>query len=300
MPRRTIGYNRAVKIAVLSDIHGNLPALETVLADIDSWQPDKVVVAGDIVNRGPCSDVCLDLILERQRADNWHVIRGNHEDYVLDCRTVTPDDPAWEIKQFGRWTLDQLNGRTDQLSALDSSYEWTPSNGRIMRVVHASMRSNRDGLYKGTADERLREQIAPAPAVFATGHTHRPFLRQIDDTQVVNVGSVGSPFDYDRRAAYGRFEWDAQSGWQAEIVRLPFDYDRIEQDYLTSGFLEGGGPMAQLMLVELRRARGLIFRWASKYQLAVEQGEISLEKSVRATLSESDVRPFTGPPGWRI
>jgi hypothetical protein len=161
------------------------------------------------------------------------------------------------------------------------------------------MRNNRDGIYPMTLDDQLREQIAPAPAVFVTGHTHRPLMRRLDNTLVVNIGSVGSSFDGDRRAAYGQFT--CRGGcWAAEIVRLDYDYDQIERDYVQSGFLEEGGALAQLMLVELRKARGLIHRWASEYEESVLSGRVTLEESVRMVLCEEDIHPFTGPPGWTL
>ena len=141
-------------------------------------------------------------------------------------------------------------------------------------------------------------RIAPAPAVFVTGHTHQAFLRQVNHTIIANVGSVGAPFDLDWRPSYGRFSWGKGSGWDAEIRRVPYDRRLIEQDYVRSGFLKEAGPLAQIMLVELRRARGLIFRWAEKYEKAVIEGEISIEDSVKSILLEEDIRPFLGPPGW--
>jgi hypothetical protein len=166
--------------------------------------------------------------------------------------------------------------------------------------MHGSMRDNRDGVYPKTPDAELREQIAPAPKIFVTGHTHRPLIRQIDATTVVNIGSVGAPFDADKRLSYGRFTWTARKGWGVDIIRLPYDFARIEEDYKTSGFLDEAGPLAQLMLVELRRASGLIYRWASRYQEAVLEGEISLEESVWAVLADDDLRPFLGAPGWSV
>ena len=74
-----------MKIAVISDIHGNIPALETVTADIEQWQPDCVVVDGDIVNRGPRSREALEWVLARHESDAWQLVRGNHEDYILEC-----------------------------------------------------------------------------------------------------------------------------------------------------------------------------------------------------------------------
>ncbi len=289
-----------MKVAVLSDIHGNLPALQTVIADIDAWSPDLVVVGGDIINRGPRSGDCLDALVERQATHGWQLLRGNHEDFVLDCadpRRALPG-PGYETTRFAHFALGQVAHHTGLLLALPDAYERAAPNGDILRTVHASMRNNRDGIYPLTTDEELRRQIAPGPAIFVTGHTHRPLVRTLDKTLVVNIGSVGASFDEDRRAAYGRFAWDGE--WAADIVRLPYDYAQIERDYVDSGFLEEGGPLAQIMLVELRKARGLIFRWASRYQEAVMAGLMPLEESVRLVLCDDDVRPFTGPPGWTI
>lgn len=290
-----------MKVAVLSDIHGNLPALKTVIADIDHWRPDIVIVDGDIVNRGPCSGTCLELLLERRERQGWFIVRGNHEEFVLDCSNPdTPHDgPEYAIKQFAHFALHQVGANAEILRQLPDIYEQSSPAGDILRVVHASMRSNRDGIYPVTPDDELRDLIAPPPSVFVTGHTHRPLIRQVDNTLVVNIGAVGSPFDNDRRAGYGRFTANGK-GWQAEVVRLEYDYRQIEKDYVESGFLSQGGPLAQLMLVELRKARGLIFRWASRYEEAVLSGRLTLEDSVRQLLTDEDLLPFTGPPGWII
>ena len=290
-----------MKVAVLSDIHGNLPALEAVVAHIDAWSPDRVVVDGDIINRGPLSGNCLDLLVERYQAQRWHLLRGNHEEFVLDCGG--PDQPLsgpmFEMKQFAHFALGQVVNHVNLLRLLPDIFEQPGPDGQLLRIVHASMRSNRDGIYPMTPDEEIRRQIAPAPAVFVTGHTHRPLMRQVDNTWVVNIGSVGSPFDEDRRASYGQFTW-RQDRWQAEIVRVDYDYQQIEADYVQSGFLEQGGPLAQIMLVELRKGRGLIHHWASRYERAVINGDMTLEESVRLVLGEESIRPFTGLPGWVI
>lgn len=289
-----------MKIAVLSDVHGNLPALEVVTADIEQWQPDHVVVGGDIVNRGPLSRDCLEWVLEREERDGWQLIRGNHEDYVLEFAGVRQpsDDVAYQVRQFAHWAYMQVEEYVPKLVKLPDSVSHFAPDGTELRVVHGSMRDNRDGIYPNTSNAELREQIDPAPAVFVTGHTHRPLIRHIDDTVVVNIGSVGSSFDGDRRLSYGRFTWTEARGWVAKIGRLPYDYDRVERDYESSGFLAEAGPLAQLMLIELRRAGGLIYRWASRYQEAVLEGEIGMEESVQAVLSDEDLRSYLGRPGW--
>jgi predicted phosphodiesterase len=291
-----------MKIAILSDIHGNLPALQTVTADIESWRPDLVVVNGDIVNRGPRSLACVQFVREKQVTKDWQVISGNHESFVLACGQVDAPTagPAYEVAQFAYWTYNQLNGEIEWLANLPDEFNWVAPDGSELRVKHASMRSNREGLFLRDDDEVLLAKVAPAPAVYVTAHTHQTFLRQLGETLVVNIGAVGSPFDEDHRPGYGRFTWDTQQGWQADIVRLPFDRAAVERDYVESGFLSEAGPLAQLMLVEQRKSRGLMFRWGERHYEKVLAGEISIEESVWDILRDEDVRPFTGQPGWEV
>ncbi|MDX1415758.1 MAG: metallophosphoesterase family protein [Candidatus Promineifilaceae bacterium] len=289
-----------MKIAVISDIHGNVPALHAVKEHLESWQPDMVIVNGDTVNRGPCSRGALRFVLGKQDSEDWVVLRGNHEDYLLECSRpeMTQPGPRYEINRFAHFAYRQLNGELEALVNLPDRFSWVAPDGSEFRVVHASMRSNRDGVYKELSDKELHKKIAPAPAVFVTGHTHQPLIRHLDQTLVVNAGSVGAPFDLDWRPSYGRFTWSASRGWQSEIARVPYDRHLVEQDYVRSGFLTAGGPLAQLMLVELRRARGQIYHWASQYEAAVLKQEISIEESVRRVLLEDANRPFLGSPGW--
>lgn len=288
-----------MKIAVISDIHGNMPALETVTADLEKWQPDQVIVNGDIVNRGPLSRESLEWVLAKQASDGWQIVKGNHEDYILECAANGDQaGAAYQVSQFAHWAYEQVTDYVSLIADLPGQHSVFAPDGSELRVVHGSMRDNRDGIYVQTSDKELREQISPAPAVFVTGHTHRPLVRQIDETLVVNIGSVGASFDGNRDLSYGRFTWQSGKGWTNKIVRLPYDFSRIEQDYEMSGFLAEGGPLPQLMLVELRRAGGLIYRWASRYQEAVIGGKISLEESVKCVLRDEDLRPYLGAPGW--
>jgi predicted phosphodiesterase len=290
-----------MKIAVLSDIHGNYPALQTVAEDIDHWQPDIVVVNGDIVNRGPLSAACLQFVQAKRQTDQWQLLRGNHEDFVAACATLDlpQNEPDFELWRFAYFAYQQLNGEVGLLESLPGKFSWFAKDGSEFRVRHASMKNNRDGIQSDSSDEELYEQITPVPAVFVTAHTHRAFIRRFNDSLVVNIGAVGSPFDGDRRASYGRFTWD-HSGWQAELRRLAYDTAQTERDYVESGFLAEAGPLTQLMLIELRRAGGLIYRWATRYQDAVLAQEIDIADSVRELLKDEDLLPFLGSPGWEL
>lgn len=276
-----------MKLAVLADIHANLPALRAVLDHIDAWQPDAVVVAGDIVNRGPRPAECLRLVQERQHTAGWRLLLGNHEEYVL--HQAQPDTahsgPRFEIFRSSYWTLQQLNGDVASLQALPFSQSLFAPDGSEVRIAHASMRGTRDGIFPDTPNDVLRVQVGrPHASLFVVGHTHVPLVRRIDHTLVVNVGAVGMPFDGDPRASYGQLTW-LRGDWQAGIVRVAYDRSQTEQDYVDTGFLADGGALARLMLQELRLARSQLFQWALDYETPVLAGELSMDESVERHLA---------------
>ncbi len=117
------------------------------------------------------------------------------------------------------------------------------------------------------------------------GHTHLPLVRRLDETLVVNVGSVGLPFDGDHRAAYGQLTW-RKGRWSAKIVRLEYDRAQAEQDFIDTGFLPEGGPIARLVLDELRTAQSRLFQWMAEYQQPILAGQISIEAAVNRFLLE--------------
>ena len=277
-----------MKLAVLADIHANLAAFETVIEHLDAWRPDRVIVAGDVVNRGPRPLACLRLVQARQRSDGWLTILGNHEEYVIaQGRPDAPRaGPAFEIFQSSYWTYQQLGGDVDSLLAMPFQQSIAIEDGTEARVVHASVRGTRDGIFPDTPDAVLAKQIGrPHVPLFCVGHTHWPLIRQLDGTLVVNVGAVGMPFDGDQRASYGQFTWRA-GHWHAQIIRLDYDRNRTEQDFRRTGFLEEGGPLARLMLVELQRARSQLYNWTNAYEGAVLAGELSVEDSVERYLTD--------------
>ena len=290
-----------MKIVVLSDIHGNLPALQTALEDIDKWQPDQVVVNGDVVNRGPCSSACLDIILEKQATDGWHLLRGNHEDFMTYCANngEPQSESDAELNQFAYWSCNQMGAdKVALFKEWGEVFSWTAPDGSEFRTTHAAMGNNRKGIFQRMSDAELEPLIAPPPAVFVTSHTHEPLVREMNETLIVNVGSIGASFDRDRRSCYGRFTHTKSKGWQCELRRLEYDYAEIERDYVESGFMAEAGAFAQLMLIEHRRAGGLFFRWAKRYQEQVQNGKSDVQTTVRELLKDEDLRPYLYTPGW--
>lgn len=277
-----------MKIAVLADIHGNIQALQKVWEHVDRWGPDTVFVVGDTINRGPRSKACLQFVLQKRCVEGWRVIRGNHEDYVLQFDE--PDAPAhgprFEMMRCTHWNYQQLT--PDEIASIRTfpyQIEQSVLGGQVIRAVHGSMLGTRKGIYPDTSQESLAAKIAPAPQILMVGHTHKPLLRSLDGALIVNAGSVGLPFDGDTRPSYAQIVW-RNDHWEAEIIRVDYDHEAAIRDFYTSGFLTEGGGMAKVILTELKLARSLISPWLKRYRDAVMEGEISVEEGVREFLGE--------------
>ncbi len=275
-----------MKVALISDIHGNVPALLAVLDDVERFGPDHVVVNGDTVSRGPVSSTCLEILSERATAGRyqWHFVRGNHEDYVARHLGRPPDleDIRFELARLSYWTFRQIGSAwAEQIQAWTLTVELPEG----FRATHASMIRNDDGIYVRTPDFMARRKMAPAPSLFATAHTHRPFVRRVDQTLVVNSGSVGVPFDGDVRASYAR-SWWLNGEWSAEIVRVDYDREQAEREYHESGCLTESGTLTRIIFEEWKRARPTIRTWLRRYLAAVIAGQIEIEVAVDDYLAQ--------------
>lgn len=271
-----------MKIAVLGDVHGNLSAFRAVVEDIAAWQPDTVVSVGDIINRGPSPADCLRLVEEKARLDGWQLLRGNHEDYVIDqaglaaARTGPDRDSFYQAY----WTYLQIGRDVAGISAWEDLVELSGPAGSLVRIAHGSVLGSQRGIFPQSPDDDLLVKGGrPAPAVFCGGHTHAAFTRTVAGTLFVNAGSVGIPFDGDWRAGYARLTW-AEARWHAEIVRLSYPRDQTLAEYAESGFLTEAGPIAWLVLAEYLFASSQLYRWHRDYLEPVTAGEITIESAV--------------------
>lgn len=274
-----------MKLAVLADVHSNVAALERVSDHLARWGPDRVVLVGDVINRGPRPRACLAYVQQKVAGDGWELVRGNHEDYVLlHADPASPrSGPQFEIFRNSFWTYLQVADQVEYLASMPEQVSFDDPGGGETRFVHGSMQGPRAGIFPSISDETLRAKIAPPPATLCVGHTHVPLVKRLDGTLVVNVGSVGVPFDRDRRAAYAQLLW-RRGRWEAEIVRLDYDWAQTEREFSETGFLSGAGPLAEIMLLEFQQARSHIHLWIGRYEQAILAGELSVAESVAAYL----------------
>jgi predicted phosphodiesterase len=278
-----------MKVAIFSDVQANFPAMEEAVARILAWRPDLVVMAGDLVNRGPKSLDCLERFDELRRGQGWLPVQGNHETWIHRCRREAARTPLEaDLRRFADWTLAQV------LPRLDAMTDWPDhlcfpggTDDSWVHVTHGTMASNREGISAGVPDEALRGKLPPDIALFVTAHTHRPLERVLDGTPILNVGSVGSPFDGDPRGSYAQLEWHG-GRWHWQILRFDYDRDQAQRDFLESGFIEEGGPLARILYEEWRQARLFMPLWRRDFEPAVLAGERALEPAVQDFLAQLD------------
>jgi len=161
------------RIAILSDIHGNVPALEAVLDDVAGQSVDEVLVGGDLVGRGPKGS----RVVRRIRELGFPAIGGNHEDYMLDFRRGNVpgewlESPEWSAS---RWMAAELD---EDAVAYIEDLPFSVAR-EDLRLVHGTPRSNREGIGPWTADGDLDELLAAVDErVLVCAHTHRPLVRE--------------------------------------------------------------------------------------------------------------------------
>jgi len=212
------------RVAVITDIHANLPALEAVLDAIEWINVDAVYCGGDLVGYGPHPNEVCALIVEREIP----TIYGNY-DYAIardvdDCGCAYRDQHDRELGQLSvAWTLEHTDPRSKAfMRGLSFDLRFN-LGGRRVRLVHGSPRKVNEYLFADKPARTLERIAAGADCdVLVFGHTHQPWVAEYGDVLFVNCGSVGKPKDGDSRASYAVLE--VESG---EVVA---DIDRVEYD----------------------------------------------------------------------
>ena len=250
------------RIAIIADIHANLPALEAVIADLQPLNPDEILVAGDLVGRGPQGTA----VVRRIASQRWRSVRGNHEDYLLSfVRGDIPD--AWRHAEewaASRWMADELDEESVRfIDALPFSIQ--SSIDPDIEVFHGSPNSHSEGIGGWTPEDRLETFLeAIDGTVLVCAHTHRPLCYRSEAGLIVNAGSVGLPFNGDPRAQYVMLH--GQPGqWEVEFRQVDYDRQALLAHYNSSGFLTKGAITAELLRREVEAARPFLvpfLNWA--------------------------------------
>ncbi len=237
------------KIAVISDVHGNMVALETILADIKQRGIDLIYNLGDLVGKGPYSDLAID----RCREVCQVIVRGNWDDFLPDAKEGGA--AAWYQAQVGP-------DRLAYLRELPNVYDFWLSGKRI-RLYHASQKSVYTrilpwfsyevhlAMFENTPFTGLD---TPAPDIIGYGDIHSAYMLTLhrDHRILINAGSVGNPLDLPL-ATYailsGTLDCQHPASFSIDFVRLPYDIEQVVEQARRVGV-----PELESYIVELRTA----------------------------------------------
>jgi putative phosphoesterase len=227
-----------MRIALLSDIHGNLLALEAVLADIERrGGVDATWVLGDMCALGYDPSGVLDRL---SQLPNLTVIRGNSEDSLTGERPRPTIEEARqnpdlipilaEVAGNFAWVQGHLaaSGWFDWIIDLPETQRATLPDGTRALLVHIAPQSNTgDGLHHALTEDEFLRRVGDCQAdLVLVGHFHVPLDRTVNGVRVINPGSVGVPFAPDLRAAYALLTAD-EHGYQVDFCRVDYDRDAV-------------------------------------------------------------------------
>lgn len=227
-----------MRIAVLSDIHGNLPALQAILADIEGKQVDHVFCLGDLVGYGPWPNEVIDLLRQRDIT----CIQGNYDESVgeelMSCGCDFTDAEAARLGDISlNWTIDATTEENKAwLRELPQSLTVDLGSCRVL-LVHGSPRQNNEYLTFDYPAEQLERFMNEDDAdMLLCGHTHLAFHRQIGSKHVVNAGSAGKPKRGNPNVVYQLLELGEQVA--VTTVEVAYDYSAASQAIVAAGLPE--------------------------------------------------------------
>lgn len=240
-----------MRIAILSDIHGNLVGLDACLADIVAQgSADTIVAAGDLCLDGPRPKK----VLQRLEEVGAQCVRGNTDRMLADgSEAVAPGEGAqiaWTRKQLGEKWLSWLRELPFALRIGEPQNE--------LLVVHANPTNDEEHIWPDADDATLERLIGQERAMtIAFGHLHLPYARLWRGKMLVDVASAGLPKDGDPRASYALFT-ERDGGWEVKHRRVTFDVKKVATQLADCGIPDGAELIATLRRHRYKRLKGFI------------------------------------------
>lgn len=214
-----------MRVAIFSDIHSNLSALQEILKSISQEDVDLVLCGGDLVGYGPFPNQ----VIQEIRDGKIPTIMGNYDDGVGfnkdDCGCAYRSQREVELGKISlEWTKENVSEENKFfLKSLPENTNYTWEGIKVLHV-HGSPRRINEYLYENRPEKNLLRMLKPLNIdILICGHTHIPYHRTVDGIHIVNTGSVGKPKDGDRRACYALLE----VGESLKVIfkRVPYNID---------------------------------------------------------------------------
>ena len=210
-----------MKVGVISDIHSNAVALEAVLSRLEDAEVEEYVCAGDVVGYYSRPN---ETISGLRKVDPL-TVRGNHDEGVT---TETPTSFNYYAKRSLDWNRRQLTEESFRFLRRLPPTIRVDIDGREVFIAHGSPRNPVKEYIqeRDISEEFLEYSFDRPPEVVVLGHTHKPYVKRVGDTLVLNPGSVGQPRDRDPRASFAVLETEELS---AEIKKAWYNIDEIAE-----------------------------------------------------------------------
>lgn len=238
-----------MRAAFISDIHGNAIALDAVLEDISKKKIDKIFVLGDICYRGPEPKRSLQLVQSlktdviKGNADEWTVRgvrKGEVPDHVLD---VMNEEREWIANKLDEADFNYLRDLPTELHL--------QINGVSVHAFHATPESLFEIVPPHADDDTIETKLVKEQntELYIYAHIHKPYIRHVGGKVIINIGSVGLPFDGVQKAAYCIVDV-SETGYSTSIERVSFDIEKVIQQYEQADY-----PNKEMMANVLRNAK---------------------------------------------
>jgi len=236
-----------MKIAVLSDIHGNLFALNSVLEDIKKNDVDEIFCLGDLAMAGPEPNETIDFV----KKQNWTIIQGNTDRMIADYSEAVYN----AVKEGAPIMANALENDVKSISTENKEFlKQLPEKlaleceGVNILLVHGSPRRNNENIFPDLTKEQINEIVAGVKEnIIFCGHTHIPCGYQTDNgITIVNDGSVGRPFTENPEACYVLADFNNGT---FTIEHRFVDYDKEKAaEILTKKHFEGAEKLANMLI----------------------------------------------------
>lgn len=220
-----------MRIAIISDIHSNLEALEKTLSLIKEQNIDEVICLGDIIGYGANPNECINLVRELTP----HILLGNHDEAAIDLSKTEYFNPFARIA--AEWTNKQL---TEEHKEFIANLPFTIERNELLFVHSSPYQPDEWHYILSPADAQLNFSYFTQPLCFV-GHSHVPgifcediWIRDVVEGKkyIVNIGSVGQPRDNDWRLSFGIFD---TATWQYENIRAEYDVNAASEKIRKAG-----------------------------------------------------------------
>lgn len=241
-----------MRIAIFSDIHGNLVGLDACIADLQAQGgADAIIAAGDLCADGPKPKK----VLQRLQEIGAQCIRGNTDRY-LSAPNGEQFNPI-EAAQL-EWTRLEVGEKLlAWLAELPFAIRIGEEHNQLL-IVHANPTTDDEHLWPDASDETLERLIGAEPAsAIAFGHLHLPYVRMWRGKLLVNVASAGLPKDGDSRAGYAILT-EQSGGWQVKHRRVDFDVKKVATQLADCGIPESAELIATLRRHRYKRLKTYI------------------------------------------